>query len=107
MAGGTSGGTDSAVPDLNRIWPVSYGPTRYPAGSRIQIAGRSTLEEFARNWKYHHKLEERQLDYADSLAIVEKSYMYHGGDILYELKGIPGIWHEQCLAAAPGSNLEL
>ena len=22
---------------------------------------------------------------------------YHGGDELYKLKGMPGVWHEQCL----------
>jgi hypothetical protein len=22
---------------------------------------------------------------------------YHGGDVLYTLDGIPGLWHEQCL----------
>jgi hypothetical protein len=22
---------------------------------------------------------------------------YHGGDVLYTLNDIPGIWHEQCL----------
>jgi hypothetical protein len=24
---------------------------------------------------------------------------YHGGDVLYELEGIPGIWHEACLTS--------
>jgi hypothetical protein len=22
---------------------------------------------------------------------------YHGGDVLYVLEGIPGVWHESCL----------
>ena len=25
---------------------------------------------------------------------------YHGGDIIYKLVDIPGIWHEQCLSPA-------
>jgi hypothetical protein len=25
---------------------------------------------------------------------------HHGGDELYKLKGVPGIWHEQCLEEA-------
>lgn len=25
---------------------------------------------------------------------------YHGGDELYWLKGVPGVWHERCLKAA-------
>ena len=25
---------------------------------------------------------------------------YHGGDALYELEGVPGVWHEVCLRKA-------
>ena len=50
-------------------------------------------------WKYHHKLQPEQLAHADALAEVEKVGFYHGGDVLYNLKNVPGIWHEQCLRA--------
>ena len=51
-------------------------------------------------WTFHHKLEPEQLAYAEAVAVVEKVGFYHGGDVLYNLKDIPGIWHEQCLRAA-------
>ena len=72
----------------------------FPQGSTVRIASRFSLEEFFRTWKLHNKLEPDQLDYAGRIAEVESVGFYHGGDELYRLKGIPGIWHEQCLEAA-------
>lgn len=37
------------------------------------------------------------MKFADKIAKVKSVGFYHGGDVLYELKGVPGIWHEQCL----------
>jgi hypothetical protein len=31
---------------------------------------------------------------------VKNVFFYHGGDELYELDNVPGIWHEQCLKDA-------
>jgi hypothetical protein len=39
------------------------------------------------------------LKFADKIAKVKSVGFYHGGDELYELKGVPGTWHEQCLRA--------
>jgi hypothetical protein len=77
----------------------SRGPynAEYPAGSRVRIASRSVLEEFMGSWAHHNKLQPQQLDHADQVARVESVGFYHGGDELYQLQGIPGIWHEQCL----------
>ena len=72
----------------------------YPAGSRVRISSRSALEGFMRSWVHHNKLQAEQLDYADRVARVESVGFYHGGDELYKLQGIPGIWHEQCLRDA-------
>jgi hypothetical protein len=44
-------------------------------------------------------LEPEQLRFADKIAKVKSVGFYHGGDELYELKGVPGMWHEQCLRA--------
>jgi len=74
-----------------------YDPAKYGDGTRVRISSRTMLDEFRRSWKWHNKLEPEQLEYAGSIAKVEKSYMYHGGDILYKLEDIPGLWHEQCL----------
>jgi hypothetical protein len=34
------------------------------------------------------------------MALVEEVSFYHGGDALYVLEGLPGLWHEQCLESA-------
>lgn len=72
----------------------------FPKGSRVKIASRSTLEEFLKTWRLHNKLQPEQLEYAGQVAEVDSIGFYHGGDELYKLKGVPGIWHEQCLEAA-------
>jgi len=72
----------------------------FPRGSRVKIANRSFLETFLKTWKLHNKLQTSQLQYAGQIAEVDTVGFYHGGDELYELKGIPGIWHEQRLEAS-------
>jgi hypothetical protein len=70
----------------------------FPKGSKVKIADRPFLENFLATWKLHHPLEPTQLDYADKTAEVKSVGYYHGGDELYELQGVPGIWHERCLS---------
>lgn len=74
--------------------------SEFANGSIVRIANRSSLEAFLNTWRFHHKLQPEQLDYAGQTAEVESGAFYHGGDELYKLKGIPGIWHEQCLEEA-------
>jgi hypothetical protein len=76
----------------------------YPKGSRVRIASRPSLETFLGTWKYHNKLKPEQLEYAGRIAEVQSVGFYHGGDELYTLQGIPGVWHEQCLEC--GGNEE-
>jgi hypothetical protein len=45
-----------------------------------------------------------QFEYADSIAVVEMVSFYHGGDVLCELIGVPGIWHECCLCGIEQSQ---
>jgi len=78
--------------------PTPY-QEKYSAGTEVQIADRSFLEHFMKTWQYHHKLTAEQLEYADKITTVDSVGFYHGGDPLYELAGIPGIWHEACLRA--------
>jgi hypothetical protein len=73
-----------------------YDP-EYPEGTRVKVASRVVLENFFRTWKYHNKLDPTQLDFSGTVAEVETVGFYHGGDELYKLKGLPGIWHEVCL----------
>jgi hypothetical protein len=73
---------------------------KFPAGSRVRIVEMGELEKFKRTWRYDHKLEPMQLAHAGELAEVKAVSFYHGGDVLYELRDIPGIWHELCLASS-------
>lgn len=69
----------------------------YPEGSMVRIAPRPDLEIFIREWRWHNKLQPDQLDHAGRVARVKSVGFYHGGDELYTLEDVPGVWHEQCL----------
>lgn len=73
---------------------------KFQKGSTVRIAQHAVLENFFKTWKLHNRLQSDQLNYAGRIAEVKTVGFYHGGDVLYELKGVPGIWHEQCLEAA-------
>ena len=77
----------------------THGPYKpeYPAGTQVQIVAREALEAFAREWKWHHPLEPHQLSFAGQIARVNDVTFYHGGDELYQLEGVPGLWHEENL----------
>ena len=79
----------------------------FRVGSSVQILDVNELEEFVRSWKYHHKLGTEQMKFAGRTATVEGVSFYHGGDPLYTLRGLPGLWHEQCLNAAPSSKKQV
>ncbi len=72
----------------------------YPTGTSVRIAGKEELESFVREWKWHHPLQQDQLDFAGHLAKVRDVSFYHGGDELYQLDGVPGLWHEENLTSA-------
>jgi hypothetical protein len=76
----------------------------YPVGTWVRIASRNDLQTFAATWRFHHKLQPDQIVYAERVAPVHKVSVYHGGDVLYEFKEIPGIWHEACLRSAAAAN---
>ncbi len=69
-------------------------------GTWVRVAKRENLEKFLAEWKWHHPLEASQLQFAGQRAQIESANFYHGGDELYQLKGVPGIGHELCLEAA-------
>ena len=76
----------------------------YPVGSEVQVADRSSLDVFLRTWRFHNPIQVAQLSYAGRVARVIGVGFYHGGDPLYELEHIPGVWHEACLR---GLSVEL
>jgi hypothetical protein len=73
---------------------------RFAVGVLVRVQPLQELQRFSIEWKLHHPLEKEQLLFADSLAKVREVSFYHGGDALYSLEGVPGIWHEVCLARA-------
>lgn len=73
----------------------------FPEGCKVKIADRPFLENFIETWKHHNRLKPEQLNYAGHIAKVRTVGFYHGGDELYELEDVPGVWHEQCLDVVP------
>jgi len=69
----------------------------FPVGTVVTVRDRDELDAFAESWKYHNPIASSQLSQAGTSARVAKIGFYHGGDVLYELEGIPGVWHECCL----------
>jgi hypothetical protein len=69
----------------------------FPAGTWVCIAEREVLDEFLETWKFHNPFKSEQLASAGKVVEVENVGFYHGGDALYVLKGILGVWHERCL----------
>ena len=84
---------------MNISEPTPYKEA-FPIGTNVRVADRAFLEEFKKTWKYHHNLQPEQLAYAERITTVEKVGFYHGGDPVYTLTGIPGLWLEQCLRKA-------
>lgn len=79
--------------------PVPYKEA-FPTGTKVRIADRDFLEAFKATWRYHHKLQPNQLSYAGRTTTVVRVGFYHGGDPIYTLADIPGLWLEQCLCKA-------
>jgi hypothetical protein len=70
----------------------------FPENSFVRIKSCDELQKFMRPaWKYHHPVSQAQLKYADAIARVAGIAFYHGGDPLYTLDAVPGLWHEECL----------
>jgi len=66
----------------------------FDIGDAVRIEKREALEFFRAEWKFHDPLSDEQITHAGQSATVRKVGFYHGGDALYELDGIPGVWHE-------------
>ena len=76
----------------------------FPTGSQVRVANLPVLEQFLKTWKFHNPLKPEQLAFAGKTATVANVAFYHGGDPLYLLDGIPGIWHEECLVSNPATT---
>ena len=71
----------------------------FEVGTQVRVADRAFLESFLEEGQYHNELEPEQIEYAGRVAKVKKIEFFHGGDEIYTLDGIPGVWHEECLSA--------
>ena len=72
----------------------------FAVGSEVRIADRAFLEDFLEAGQYHNELEPEQVEYAGRTAKVKEVNLFTGGDEIYTLEGIPGVWHEECLKQA-------
>jgi hypothetical protein len=72
----------------------------FPVGAEVRVADRAFLDKFKATWSYHHKLCPEQLPFANTRTTVTEVGFYHGGDPVYSLAGVPGLWLEQCLRPA-------
>ena len=72
----------------------------FEVGAEVRVADRAFLERFLEEGQYHNELEPEQLGYADRVAKVKEVSFFTGGDEIYTLEEIPGVWHEECLTAA-------
>lgn len=72
---------------------------QFPVGSEVRIADSAVLEQFRRTWRLHNPLTDEQLAFAGQVSIVSKVAFYHGGDPLYVLSNVPGLWHEGLLSS--------
>src|SRR5215510_1963085 len=79
----------------------------FPVGTTVRIASRPALEAFMSDWKWHHPLESDQLAFAEMVATVNNVSYYHGGDELYALSNVPGLWHQACLAGVTPVLIDL
>ena len=72
----------------------------FPEGSKVRVVSKIALDAFVQDCKYHHKLRPEQLEYAGAIATVKEVSFYHGGDQLYVLENVPGIWNLPCIEPA-------
>jgi hypothetical protein len=70
---------------------------RFARGTRVRVKARPAPDEFAKGWNWHHPLEHGQFAAAGKEFEIQSAVYYHGGDVLYVLSGVAGIWHEACL----------
>ncbi len=80
---------------------------RFPIGCPVQVADSDALAHFKETWEFHHPLQEEQLQFAGLITTINSVGYYHGGDVLYGLRGTGGYtWHEACLRAV-GETTEM
>jgi len=87
---------------LTREQEPNLGPCKeqFPVGTKVQVKDEGYLRQFQERWKSHHPISLEQIETAGQVDIVTNVGFNHGGNVLYKLQRLPGIWHEECLEAA-------
>jgi|HubBroStandDraft_3_1064219.scaffolds.fasta_scaffold135644_2 hypothetical protein len=70
---------------------------KFPLSSSVRIKSTGQLEAFSRNGKLHYPPSGEQMAYGGETDSVRRITFSIRGDVLYELKKAPGMWHEQLL----------
>jgi len=77
---------------------------KFQVGARVRVAVEVVLRQFVRPaWEFHHPLDPELIRFAGSIQIVDSVGFYHGGDALYQLRGVKGNWHEGALLGVDDS----
>ena len=63
----------TSLDSTSKVFFMPIYQARYSVGSTVRIASRDALDQFRKNWLYHHPLSSEQLDYADQLRRCERS----------------------------------
>jgi hypothetical protein len=77
---------------------------KYTQGSSVRICSLARLQEFLQTGRYRRKIEPQQFAFAGQIAMVKWSGLYEGGGFVYQLDGVPGLWHEQLLESVSASR---
>lgn len=72
---------------------------QFPLGTRVRAADREDSSAFNENGVSITRFKPTT-SHAGSHAVVSDVGFYHGGDVLYTLENVPGVWHERCLEKA-------
>lgn len=72
---------------------------QFPVGTKVQVRDEGFLRQFQERRKVPHPISPEQIETAGQVDIVTNVGFHNGGDVLYKLQRLPGIWHEECLEA--------
>jgi hypothetical protein len=72
--------------------------SKFQKGELVRVKSSEDLERFRLEWKFHDPLTVEQVAQGGRTDHVKEVGYYFGGDVLYTLDNIPGVWHEENLS---------
>ena len=70
----------------------------FEVGSEVRIADRAFSRVFSKPGSTTTSSSPSSSNTPAASAKVKDVTFFHGGDEIYTLEGIPGVWHEECLS---------